>query len=177
MGIVYKENETDAMTDGSTASAGMQATCCSVCLREKLNKLIQTLAMTEAMDIDTEELKKCTRAFQPQTKWAETPNPTAGDNRAPKVKRNNKVPPPNVKAKALFIQRHTNKIHNDMASAELDEAAQETHPTLKELTEVDEDDINRIMEQPADTNNTVEVTEAMKQQEGGTIAQSTEQDT
>jgi len=113
--------------------SGTQATRCSARLREKLNKLIQTLATTEAMDINAEELKKCARVSQPQTKWAETPNPTAGDNQAPEVKkpRNDKTPPPQVQVKALFIQRHTNKIQNDTVMAELNEATQETHPTLK----------------------------------------------
>jgi len=93
--------------------------------------------MTEAMDIDVEELKKCARASQPQTEWAETPTPTTGYNWAPEVKklRNDKMPPPHVKSKALFIQRHTDKTHNDKVMAELDEAAQETHPTLKKNSE------------------------------------------
>jgi len=108
------------------------------------------------MDIDAEELKKCARVSQPQTKRAETPTPTAGDNRAPEVKkpRNNKTPPPHVKVKALFIQRHIDREHNDTDMAELYEVAPETHPTLKELIEGDEDDLQGIMEQPDDTNKT-----------------------
>jgi len=65
MDIVYEENEADAMTNGSMASSGMQATRSSACLREKLHELMQTPAMAKAMDIDMEELKKRARASQP----------------------------------------------------------------------------------------------------------------
>jgi len=178
MDIVYKENKADVMTDGSTASSGTQATRCSARLREKLNKLIQTPATTEAMDINAEELKKHARASQPQTERAETPNPTLGENRAPEVKkpRNNETPPPHVKAKALFIQKHTDKMHNDTAMEEQYKAEQEIHPTLKELTAVDEDDFEEITEKEQENNQTAKVSTMRKQPESETIAQPTEQD-
>jgi len=60
---------------------------------------------------------------------------------------------------------------------EQNEEAQETHPTLQELMEGDEDDPNGITEQTDDTNKTAEVEAKKQQTEGETMAQSSEHDT
>jgi len=73
MDIVYKETDTNAMTNGSMASSGTHATRSSARLAEKLKKLLQALALTEAMDIDAEELKKCAHMPQMCTNQALTP--------------------------------------------------------------------------------------------------------
>jgi len=64
MDIVYKETNINAMTDGSMASSSTTAMHHSAHLREKLEKLMQVPTMIETMDIDMEEIKKCTRMPQ-----------------------------------------------------------------------------------------------------------------
>jgi len=62
--IVYEENNADVMTNGSMVSSSTQATQSSACLAEKLKKLMQAPAMTEAMDLEEEERQKCARTPQ-----------------------------------------------------------------------------------------------------------------
>jgi len=62
--IVYEETNADVMTNGSMVSSSTQATRSSARLAEKLKKLMQAPAMTEAMDLEEEERQKC--AHTPQ---------------------------------------------------------------------------------------------------------------
>jgi len=135
--------------------------------------------MAEAMDIDADELKKCARTSQLLTKQATTLNHTTGENQAPKVKKscNNEMPPPHIKAKALFIKKHTDKMQNDMVMEEQYEVTQETHLMLQELTAVNEDDFEERPEKQDDTNKTAEGSEMMKKPASATQAQITEKDT
>jgi len=64
-----------------------------------------------------------------------------------------------------------------MVMEEQNEVAHETHPTLKELMDGDEDDSNGPTEQTGVTNKTAEAVAEKQQPEGETMPQSSEQDT